>query len=167
MKRISLIILCSVYLLNPSVPFAKTLDKQPKFTDYPVQIYKGPTAKLDMSDADARLFRTRLSEGLKQKPDYAGEYVAVGWGCGAMCFSLTLISKRTGKILKIFGGETGEKLIDIHPNSLLLVSYGSVQVNGTDIYAKKFYLLKNNQLNLIYHTPVAVRSEDDNDTSNL
>jgi hypothetical protein len=81
-------------------------------------------------------------------------------------FSRTLISKRTGKILKIFGGETGEKLIDIHPNSLLLVNYGSVQVNGTDIYAKKLYLLKNNRLNLIYHTPVAVRSEDDNDTLN-
>ncbi len=59
MKRISLIILCSAYLLSPSVLYAKTLNKQPKFTDYPVQIYTGPTAKLDMSDADARLFRTR------------------------------------------------------------------------------------------------------------
>lgn len=158
-KRISLIILCSAYLLSPSVLYAKILNKQPKFTDYPVQIYTGPTAKLDMSDADARLFRTRLSEGLKQKPDYAGEYVAVGWGCGAMCFSLTLISKRTGKILEVFGGETGEKLIDIQPNSLLLVTHGSVQMNGKDIYAKKFYLLNNNQLKLVYHTPIPAKSE--------
>ncbi|MFW1837065.1 hypothetical protein ACG9XS_00525 [Acinetobacter gyllenbergii] len=166
MKRMNLVILCSAYLFSPSMLYAKTLNTQPKFTDYPMQIYKGPTAQLDKSDADARLFRTRLSEGLKEKPDYAGEYVAVGWGCGAMCFSLTLISKRTGKILNVFGGETGEKLIDIRPNSLLLVSHGSVQINEKDIYAKKFYLLKNNQLKLVYYTPLPTGSEDDDNTLN-
>ena len=79
-----------------------------------------------------------------------------------MCFSLTLIRKRTGKILNVFGGETGEKLIDIQPNSLILVSHGSIQMNGKDSYARKFYLLKNNQLKLVYHTPIPAKSEDDN-----
>ncbi|MDO3663348.1 hypothetical protein [Acinetobacter higginsii] len=83
-----------------------------------------------------------------------------------MCFSLTLICKRTGKILEVFGGETGEKLVDIQPNSLLLVTHGSVQMNGKDIYAKKFYLLNNNQLKLVYHTPISAKSENDNNTLN-
>ncbi|ENX34018.1 hypothetical protein F889_02682 [Acinetobacter colistiniresistens] len=162
MKRISLLVFCSFYLLSPSMLYAENLKKPPKFTDYPASLYKGSTAQLDMTDAYARLFKTRLSQGLKEKPDYAGEYVVVGWGCGAMCYSLTLISKKTGKILQTFGGETGEKLIDTQPNSLLLITHGSVKVNGKDIYAKKFYLLKNNQLNLIYHTPIAAEHEDEN-----
>lgn len=66
MKRMNLVILCSAYLFSPSMLYAKTLNTQSKFTDYPVQIYKGPTAQLDKSDADARLFRTQLSEGLKE-----------------------------------------------------------------------------------------------------
>lgn len=74
-----------------------------------------------------------------------------------MCFNLTLIRKRTGKILNVFGGETGEKLIDIQPNSLILVSHSSVQMNGKDNYAKKFYFLKNNQLKLVYYRPIPTK----------
>lgn len=96
----------------------------PQFTDYPVKVYTGKTAQLDMTDESARMFRTRLRDALKEKTNFAGEYVITMWGCGASCRSYAFINKRTGKLLEGgFGGEgSQEDVIDSKANSRLLVT---------------------------------------------
>lgn len=114
--------LLSFFVLGMTVAHAKA--NVPQFTDYPVKPYTGKTAQLDMTDESARMFRTRLRDALKEKTNFAGEYVITMWGCGASCRSYAFINKRTGKLLAGgFGGEgSQEDVIDSRANSRLLVT---------------------------------------------
>ena len=124
----------------------------PQFKDYPVKVYSGPSAKLVVDSDDIRLFKTRLSGALKEKPTFAGEYIVAAWGCGAGCVSFNFVNKRTGKVLKDgFGGEEGEMVEDYKPNSSLMVTSSTTydsNYNPTGYFAN-FYILKNNKFQLI------------------
>lgn len=134
-------------------------DGTPKFTDFPVvEIYAGPTAKLDTSSEEARTFKTRISEALSKDPvDFAGEYTSAGWGCGTMCGYTTFVSKRTGQIIKSgLGGEMGPRVVNFVPNSEMVIAEGGEvddDFNSTGNYAF-FYRLQNNELVLIKQVPV-------------
>ncbi|WP_111858078.1 hypothetical protein [Acinetobacter sp. CFCC 10889] len=125
----------------------------PQFTDYPVKLYTGKTAQLDMSDPDARMFRTRLREALKEKPDFAGEYVITMWGCGASCRVYSFVNKRTGKLLAGgFGGEESqEDVIDSRANSRLLVTQEENMNENWEVESltTRFYLFENNKFKLL------------------
>ena len=126
----------------------------PQYSDYPVKsIYTGNTAKLDLSDPDAKLFRTRLSEALKRKPDFAGEYVTTMWGCGANCRSYSFVNKRTGKLLKDgFGGEERqEDLLVTNPRSRLVVTQEEKMNDDYEVESitQRFYVLENGKFKLI------------------
>lgn len=147
------IILTTLLLASCSMA-AQAENKSPKFTDYSVKsVYTGKTAKLDLSDPSAKMFRTRLSDALKEKPDFAGEYVSTMWGCGADCRSYSFISKRTGKLLDAyFGGESNaEDVVATNPKSRLLVTE---QENKDENYnvesiTVRYYVLENGKLKLI------------------
>ena len=70
------------------------------FEDYPVaQIFAGKPAKLDLgSHPQARTFRTRLIEGAKNGPNFAGHYTIVSWGCGSPCQTIAIIDAVTGRV---------------------------------------------------------------------
>lgn len=126
----------------------------PQYSDYPIKsIYTGNAAKLDLSDPDAKLFRTRLSEALKRKPDFAGEYVTTMWGCGANCRSYSFVNKRTGKLLKDgFGGEElQEDLLETNPRSRLLVTQEEKMNDDYEVESitQRFYILENGKFKLI------------------
>ncbi|QNX05269.1 hypothetical protein [Acinetobacter seifertii] len=145
---ISLIILMGTF----SITHAK--DTMPKPSNFPVKsVYKGTTAKLDLSDPDARMFRTRLSEALKEQPDFAGEYVTVMWGCGTNCRVYSFINKRTGKLLKEgFGGEERqEDVIFTDPNSRLLVTKEEIRNDEYEVKSLtlRAYILEKNKFKLI------------------
>lgn len=131
----------------------------PRFSEYAVsEIYNGPPAKLDMSGETAQTFKTRLREGLTEgEIDAAGEYTAVGWGCGAGCFYFTYVNKRTGQVVEDgIGGESGEKLAGMDRNSRLVITEGAElddDYNELGYYAF-FYELVDNKLNLIKKTPI-------------
>lgn len=130
--------------------------KVPQFNDYPAQIYSGKPAKLLLNNETAKLFRTRLSASLSQKPVFAGEYVLTGWGCGAECLSYTFVNKRTGQVVeKDFGGETGDEIIKYKLNSNLLVTRESVFDDEFNEIGSNtnFYIMKNNKLVLIQKIP--------------
>ncbi|MEB3753344.1 hypothetical protein I2F62_03120 [Acinetobacter sp. MD2(2019)] len=127
----------------------------PQFSQFPVKVYNGSTAALDLTDPNARMFRTRLSDALKTPVNFAGEYVVTMWGCGAMCRSYTFVSKRTGKLLEeVFGGEGNqEDVIDAKANSKLLVTAQDVhdfENNGRLVKTiVRFYILEKGHLKLI------------------
>jgi hypothetical protein len=73
----------------------------PKFSDYPAEIYTGKVAKPVLDTADKRMFRTRIDEAAKGKPDFAGSFIFARWGCGASCVSGAVIDARTGAVTMV------------------------------------------------------------------
>ncbi|OTG84872.1 hypothetical protein [Acinetobacter sp. ANC 4648] len=126
----------------------------PQFSDSPVKsVYAGTTAKLDISDPSARMFRTRLNEALQQKVDFAGEYVTTMRGCGASCRMYSFVSKRTGKLLQAnFGGEeNSEDVVATSPRSRLLVTQEEHMNHNyeVDSLTVRFYVLEKGRLKMI------------------
>src|SRR5574341_1202298 len=57
----------------------------PKFRDYSVnESFNGRSAPLVLS-REARMYRTRLREAAREKPNFAGHYIVTYWGCGTEC----------------------------------------------------------------------------------
>ncbi|CAN5356268.1 hypothetical protein BH20GEM2_BH20GEM2_11830 [soil metagenome] len=81
-------------------PAARPDGESPSFEDYPVEeIYRGEPAPVDLdSHPDARQFRTALSRGAAEGPNFAGHYTVVTWGCGTMCQQLRIVDARTGRV---------------------------------------------------------------------
>jgi len=72
----------------------------PRFEDYPVgRIFKRTPAPVDLrSHPQARSFRTRLREGAKHGPNFAGHLTIVTWGCGTSCRQLAIVDAKTGGV---------------------------------------------------------------------
>ncbi len=71
----------------------------PRFEDYPVrEVYKGPPAPVRLDGRRARMFRTRLAEGSRSGPNFAGRYTVVVWGCGTGCAQMAVVDARTGRV---------------------------------------------------------------------
>src|SRR5262244_2754969 len=71
----------------------------PTFGQYPASVEKARVKSIDFKhNPDARTFRTRLGEALKEGVNFAGHYVVAGWGCGTGCVSGAIIDARTGSV---------------------------------------------------------------------
>ena len=150
MKNILMIL--SFFLIGISLAHAK--NAVPQFKDYPVKsVYTGQTAQLDLSDEGARMFRTRLRDALKEKPDFAGEYVITMWGCGASCRMYSFVNKRTGKLLSdgLGGEERQEDIVASKANSRLLVTEEENRDENWEVKSitTRFYILDKGKLKQI------------------
>ncbi len=125
-------------------------DTVPQFKDYPSgPVYTGRAASLaNKSDQ----FRTRNSAALAENQVvFASEYVISTIGCGTSCVFQSFLSKRTGEQLEDgFGGEGGERIKAVKPDSLLVVTAGPNDADENDpkFYAY-FYVLKNGKFERI------------------
>ena len=98
--------LLSAFLCTPPA-FAQTTDPRPE--QFPVtRIYKGKAKAPDFKgrDKDFASFRTRIRNGMKEGPNFAGEYTIIQVGCGAGCSFAMVANNRTGQIFDFpRGGE--------------------------------------------------------------
>lgn len=136
----------------------------PQFKDYPVKsVYTGQTAQLDLSDEGARMFRTRLRDALKEKPDFAGEYVITMWGCGASCRMYLFVNKRTGKLLSdgLGGEERQEDIVASKANSRLLVTEEENRDENWEVKSitTRFYILDKGKLKQIKSIVEPIKAE--------
>lgn len=70
----------------------------PHFKDYPVsKVYTGVNAPVVLK-RDDRMFRTRLREASKEKPNFAGHYIVTIWGCGTSCVMGAVVDAKTGRV---------------------------------------------------------------------
>jgi hypothetical protein len=46
------------------------------------------------------MYRTRLTQAARTKPDFAGHYVVAEWGCGSNCQSQNFIDAVNGTIIE-------------------------------------------------------------------
>ena len=160
MKNILMIL--SFFLIGISLAHAK--NAVPQFKDYPVKsVYTGQTAQLDLSDEGARMFRTRLRDALKEKPDFAGEYVITMWGCGASCRMYSFVNKRTGKLLSdgLGGEERQEDIVASKANSRLLVTEEENMNENWEVKSitTRFYILDKGKLKQIKSIVEPIKAE--------
>ena len=152
----------SFFLIGISLTHAK--NAVPQFKDYPVKsVYTGQTAQLDLSDEGARMFRTRLRDALKEKPDFAGEYVITMWGCGASCRMYSFVNKRTGKLLSdgLGGEERQEDIVASKANSRLLVTEEENRDENWEVKSitTRFYILDKGKLKQIKSIVEPIKAE--------
>ena len=122
----------------------QTTSTLPKFEDYRVtEHFAGKNAKPVLVTKDDRQFRTRLTEGAREKVNFAGHYVLTVWGCGGGCLSGAVIDAKTGKVSWLpfsicCWPEDVEKPIGFRLDSRLVVFTGSRNEEGQGIYYYKF-----------------------------
>jgi len=134
----------------------------PQFKDYPAgKIYRGKNAPVKLTNSDERMFRTRLTEAAKQKPNFAGHYVLTSWGCGTECLSGAAIDVRTGKVsffdfsICCWGTNVDENFeaINFRPDSKLIIFSGMRNEKDGDDGAH-FYKFENGRFVFIKTLPI-------------
>lgn len=96
--KIAHIVMLSIIVLNTFSGVAWAEQQAPRFQDYPIlEKFKGKNQRLLLSQKD-RLYKTRLKEAAKNKPNFAGHYILSVWGCGMECVMGAVIDAKTGKV---------------------------------------------------------------------
>jgi hypothetical protein len=84
------------------------------FSDFPAaEVHGGAPAIPDFENRDKEFasFRTRILEGLRAGPNFAGSYSVVQFGCGTGCLKVVVANTRTGKVHRFpRGGELNQGL---------------------------------------------------------
>ena len=72
------------------------------FASYPVsEIFHGTPAQPQLSTPYFRQYQTRIREGAKRGPNFAGHYTFVEWGCGAECGTFVIVDTLSGRIYRL------------------------------------------------------------------
>ncbi len=62
--------------------------------------YEGVVIPVDFSSMpEAKLFYTRITETVKDGPNFAKHFTLVSWGCGTDCFGYSIVDTNTGAIV--------------------------------------------------------------------
>lgn len=86
-------------LLFASSVFAQETGELPRFENYKVRgKFEGIPAKPVLKTRRARLYKTRITEGAKSGPNFAGYFTVVGWGAGLGAFDFAVVDARNGKV---------------------------------------------------------------------
>lgn len=87
----------------------------PRFEDFPVSaVYGCRPATPILATATQRVYRTRIRRGVlygegvlhrspapgmvPNRPNFAGRYIVIGWGCGSQCAMMAVVDAVTGTV---------------------------------------------------------------------
>ena len=71
----------------------------PQFEQYKVnKIYRGKPAVTVLRTPEDREYRTRIREGAKAGPNFAGHYTVIIIGCGTECASFVIVDAASGRV---------------------------------------------------------------------
>ena len=129
----------------------------PTFADYPAKgKFKGKPARAKIRTKDARMYRTAITEGAKEGPNFAGHYTIVQWGCGTACLGFAIVDANTGRVTMApfyvgmgydLSDELKERdLIEYKLDSRLLIVTGTRDDKGQGQY---FYAWDGKRLKLV------------------
>jgi hypothetical protein len=92
--------LCVAYLSVGAVSVSGAAD--PRFSDYPAvqEKVKNP-ARVRISDAWSRRYRSQLRSASQHPADFAGHYILATWGCGSSCVLAAAIDIKTGLVTRL------------------------------------------------------------------
>jgi hypothetical protein len=87
------------------------------FGDYPAApVYRGKIKFPDFHGRDKAdaIFRTRITQGMREGPNFAGKYTVIQVGCGGGCRFYSIADLTTGRVIQFpLGGEEYGHL-DLH-----------------------------------------------------
>ena len=109
------------------------------------EIYAGTPAPVALrADPQAKQFRTRLTEGAKHGPNFAGVYTVVEWGCGTNCQQVAVINARTGRVSDWLTTELGS---NYQIDSMLFIENPDTEECSSLEWCKtKYYRLEKGKL---------------------
>jgi hypothetical protein len=107
--------------LSASDPDAAALARYPASARFAGHVRTPQFAGRDRKFAT---FRTRIREGIKAGPNFAGHFVLVGWGCGTDCVDYVVADVATGKVFHapLSGEEEADLRYDVRINSRLMIA---------------------------------------------
>lgn len=69
----------------------------PQFSEYPAgPLFTGKPAIPTLTTKVQRMFRSHFRFDQHERPDFAGEYKIVRWGCGSPCLTFAIANLKTG-----------------------------------------------------------------------
>jgi hypothetical protein len=109
--------------------------KRPNAIDFPVQgRFTGKTVLPDFKrrDREFNSFRTRIREGMREGPNFAGHYTLIQIGCGAGCSFAIVADNQTGRPASFPRGGEGNMYLNLdysRDSRLVAVQWLSYDVN--------------------------------------
>lgn len=86
-------------LLFASFAYGDLVQEAPNPGDYPATAtFQGEPAKPVIRSKLANLYRTKIRDGSKRGPNFAGHYTVVSWGCGMDAYMFVVVDAKTGKV---------------------------------------------------------------------
>lgn len=112
--------------------------QEPRFEDFPAKDnFTGTPAEPILASAVAKSFRTRIRNGVKPgpgghgRPNFAGRYFLLLWGCGSLCVTMAMVDAKTGIVFGPPFERSGtmqlpleiwsDMKVDFRPDSSLLI----------------------------------------------
>jgi hypothetical protein len=141
MNRILISIATSV--LFSSAVLADTIPPEcPGFDKYRVkEIFPGPYVNPDTDNSPTgKRFRSVIQNGYVQKPDFAGHYRVVSWGCGSNCHVFVLVDMKTGKIINAPGPAAIDAEYYVHSAVFVIDPQDMIKESGADLYVTEYFL---------------------------
>lgn len=138
-----------------------------RFEDYPAKRLKQNTklaSKITLTTAQAKRYRTVISEEGKLGANFAGHYRLVIWGCGTDCRSFAIVDRATGiahtpDSIRLVTGAIGndQPRLDFRQDSRLLVINGAINEQEEGSF---FYEWTGRDLKLISRSPLNKENVD-------
>lgn len=179
------ILLCLAIRAAMEFPFVAQESGPPRFESYPVTVWRGRVAPLNLrSHSLARLYKTRIRGQVREEGvNFAGHYTLASVGCGTGCSTTAIVDARTGtayfpnelngwtSIVGDYEIPDGEEQRMFRATSRLLRAIGRPNISRPDeerhgpsgIY---YYEWKKNSLRLVKFTPVGSYPEADPPSNN-
>jgi hypothetical protein len=101
-------------------------------------VYNGKTRLPDFSGRDKKYkdYRTRIRNGLKEGPTFAGQYSVIQIGCGTGCSFAFIANNKSGQVFEFpRGGEDNLYMqLSFNPKSRLLIAqWGNYETDSCNI----------------------------------
>src|SRR5262245_16178019 len=131
------------------------------FEKYPAtKTYDGKPAQPVLDTPRNREYRTRIRNGAKEGPNFAGHYTVISWGCGTSCGVYVIVDAQTGQVYWLpeisRGVDLGVAGPEYRLDSTLMVvaSCASPEIYGYKNCNRKYYNWIESKLTLIKSEPV-------------
>jgi hypothetical protein len=138
--------------------------------DYPAgPVFRGKPAPPSIGSRLSKLFRTKIREGAKEGPNFAGHFTLVAWGCGMDSYMFVVVDAKSGRIYEppvgcmTLAGGFGLPIPGIEENSnpgyrldsklLLIIGVEDDENASSDGREARIFLFDRGKFETLYRAP--------------
>ncbi len=99
MRRVTLIAGVLLCCVRVTAAWQYASSPRMKFDQYAVrEAFHGKPASPKLVTRYERLYRTRIRDGARKGPNFAGHFTVAVWGCGTGCYQFVIVDEKTGTV---------------------------------------------------------------------